>query len=399
MPTIDVTLGADFNANDATVVFPPFEFNDYPAEDLLIFVDEDLGGYVLEGSSGSSARLYFGGGSALVDATPETGGYFFDFSDRTGTVTIQGGDFADIITGGSGVNTLTGGAGNDILTGGTANDVLEGGAGADVLNGGGGTDTASYAGSTDGVTVNLETGINSGGDAEGDTLNGISRIIGSAGEDILTGDASANTLIGTSLYDSLFGGGGNDRLVVSETPMIVDGGTGTDIMIVTGPSLFTDETFKNIDKVYVRNNASADFTPMTTGQTVVSQSTAGNTAVIIGSEAADRIYGGHGLDILIGGAGNDKMFAGTGGDTFTYQKHYLTELPLDFGRDNIYRFDVTHDRFDVGDIVDSFDEVNIRSVHKGQDTEITFATSTNPATKIILHDVLSTTLTADNFLI
>ncbi|MCJ2131439.1 calcium-binding protein [Methylobacterium sp. E-045] len=399
MPTIDVTLGADFNVNDTTVIFPPFEFNADPAENLLIFLDEFLGSYVIEGSSGTSARLYYSGGSGLVDATPGTGGYFFDFSDRTGTVTIQGGDFADIITGGSGVNTLTGGEGNDTLTGGAASDVLEGGAGADILNGGGGTDTASYASSSIGVTVNLLTGINTGGDAEGDTLSGISRIIGSAHEDVLTGDDAANTLIGGSVYDSLFGAGGNDRLVVSETPMIVDGGSGTDIMIVVGPSLFTDGTFINVEKTYVRNGGSADFTPMTTGQTVVSQSTAGNMAVIIGSEAADRIYGGRGSDILIGGAGNDKMFAGTGGDIFTYQKHYLTELPLDFGRDNIYRFDVTHDRLDVVDIVDSFDEVNIRSVHKGQDTEITFATSTNPADKIILHDVIASSLTADNFFI
>lgn len=93
------------------------------------------------------------------------------------------------------------------------------------------------------------------------------------------------------------------------------------------------------------------------------------------------------------------MFAGSGGDTFTYQKHYLTELPLDFGRDDIYRFDVMTDRIDVIDIVDSFEEVNIRSINKGRDTEITFDTSINPENRIILHDVASTSLTEASFLI
>ncbi|KQP03346.1 hypothetical protein ASF26_13675 [Methylobacterium sp. Leaf93] len=350
---------------------------------------------MIEGSGGQSAAIYYLGASGLVDVTPETGGYFFDFSDRTGTVTIQGGDFADVITGGSGMNTLTGGGGNDVLNGGAANDVLHGGAGADTLNGNGGNDTASYAGSSSGVTVNLETGVNTGGDAEDDTLNGISRIIGSAHEDVLTGDGAANTLIGGSVYDSLFGGGGNDRLVVSGTPTIVDGGTGTDIMIVTGPSLFADQTFENIDKVYVRNSGSADFSLVTSAQTIVSQSTAGNTATIIGSQAGDRIYGGGGADILVGGAGKDKMFAGSGSNAFTY----LSDFPGGFGRDNIYRFDALSDRFNVEGIVDSFAEVSIRSINKNQDTEITFATSTNPDDKIILHDVLSSTLTVDNFLI
>ncbi|WP_051439971.1 calcium-binding protein [Methylobacterium sp. 10] len=395
MPTIDVTLGADFDENDTVIVFPPFLFNNDPAEDLAIVFNAGLSRYEIEGSGGRSAGVYYNNGSGSEDATLETGGYFFDFSDRSGRVTIQGGDFADVITGGAGVNTLSGGAGNDTLNGGAANDYLEGGEDADVIFGNGGFDTVSYAGSSAGVTVNLDTGINSGGDAEGDTLTGISRIIGSAHEDVLTGDGAANTLIGGSVYDSLFGGGGNDRLVVSGTPTIVDGGTGTDIMIVTGPSLFTDQTFENIDKVYVRNNGSADFSLVTSAQAIVSQSTAGNAATIIGSQAGDRIYGGGGADILVGGAGKDKMFAGSGSDEFTY----LGDLPGGFGRDNIYRFDAAHDRFNLEGIVDSFAEVNIRSINKNQDTEITFATSTNPADKIILHDVLSTALTVDNFLI
>ncbi|CAA2099210.1 Bifunctional hemolysin/adenylate cyclase [Methylobacterium bullatum] len=395
MPTINVTQDSDYSGSNYIIVFLPNFFNDFPAENLVVQFNSALSRFEILDSGGTHAGLYTNEGFGPVDATPGTGGYFYDFSDRTGAVTIQGGDFGDIITGGAGVNTLSGGFGNDTLNGGAANDYLEGGEGADFIFGNGGVDTVAYTGSLAGVTVNLDTGINSGGDAGGDVLTGISRIIGSAHEDVLTGDGAANTLIGGSVYDSLFGGGGNDRLVVSGTPTIVDGGTGTDIMIVTGPSLFADQTFENIDKVYVRNSGSADFSLVTSAQTIVSQSTADNTAIIIGSQAGDRIYGGGGADILVGGAGKDKMFAGSGSDAFTY----LSDLPGGFGRDNIYRFDALSDRFNVEGIVDSFAEVNIRSINKNQDTEITFATSTNPDDKIILHDVLSSTLTVDNFLI
>ncbi len=85
---------------------------------------------------------------------------------------------------------LYGHAGNDTLNGGLGDDLLVGGAGADTLIGGEGFDTASYAGDNggNGVTyvVNAD-GIASvtGGEATGDTVSSIERVVGSDHEDTL----------------------------------------------------------------------------------------------------------------------------------------------------------------------------------------------------------------------
>ena len=84
---------------------------------------------------------------------------------------------------------LYGDDGNDTLEGGEGDDTLNGGAGADILRGNAGRDTASYAGSSAAVTVSLAAGAtNTGGDAEGDTLQQISNLTGSDHDDSLTGN-------------------------------------------------------------------------------------------------------------------------------------------------------------------------------------------------------------------
>ena len=112
----------------------------------------------------------------------------------------------------SGIENIIGSAFADVLTGDGGPNTLVGGAGADALNGGAGTDTADYSSSAAGVTVSLETGLGSGGDAQGDTLSSIENIIGSALADTLTGDGGVNTLAGGAGADVLNGGAGNDTL-------------------------------------------------------------------------------------------------------------------------------------------------------------------------------------------
>jgi Ca2+-binding RTX toxin-like protein len=116
------------------------------------------------------------------------------------------------------------------------NDTFISGAGANHFDGRGGINTLSYQGSTSGVTVNLATGVASGGHAAGDTFANIQNLTGGSGEDVLTGDANNNVLMGGDGADQFFGGAGTDTVSYQDSPtgVIIDvdnttlgGGRGT----------------------------------------------------------------------------------------------------------------------------------------------------------------------------
>ena len=67
---------------------------------------------------------------------------------------------------------------------------------ADNFDGLGGVDTVSYAADTAGVTVNLVTGLGTGGLAEGDRLANIENVIGGSGNDTFVANDSANVFDG-----------------------------------------------------------------------------------------------------------------------------------------------------------------------------------------------------------
>ncbi len=150
---------------------------------------------------------------------------------------ISGSNYADLLYGDGGVNRLEGAGGGDILDGrggidmllgGIGDDALTGGAGADTLDGGDGIDTADYSESVDPVSVSLVTGVSSGGDAQGDTLVRVENLIGSLGNDALTGDGAANRLAGGRGDDVLDGGAGDDVLAGGQGADILIGGEGLD---------------------------------------------------------------------------------------------------------------------------------------------------------------------------
>jgi Ca2+-binding RTX toxin-like protein len=103
------------------------------------------------------------------------------------------------------------------------------------------------------------------------------QLIGTAGDDVLTGTGAANTMRGLDGNDSIRSLGGNDSVTGGDGDDIIDGGAGADRL-------------------------SGD---------------RGND-LLWGAAGADRLTGGEGDDLLDGGAARDTMTGGLGGDTFVF---------------------------------------------------------------------------------
>jgi Ca2+-binding RTX toxin-like protein len=207
----------------------------------------------------------------------------------SGIENVIGSAFADTLTGDSNANTLTGGAGNDTLAG---------GGGADALIGGPGTDTADYSSSSAAVNVNLQSGVGSGGDAQGDTLSGIENVVGSAFNDVLTGDGNANTLTGGAGNDTLAGGIGADALnggAGSDTADYSTSGAAVSVNLQTGSSSGGDAQGDTLNSI--ENVIGSAFADMLTGDS--------NANTLTGEAGNDTLVGGPGTDLLIGGPGTD----------------------------------------------------------------------------------------------
>jgi Ca2+-binding RTX toxin-like protein len=222
---------------------------------------------------------------ATVYGTPNADVIDLDDGVTSGGDTIYGYGGNDIIFGWLGNDTIHGNAGNDLLSGdagadtlhgGNGLDRLVGGSGADTLNGGGDIDTADYQTSPAAVAVLLYIDDASGGDAEGDELNSIENVTGSAYADLLWGDDGVNVLRGMNGADVLKGFGGNDSLFGGNGSDTLEGGDGGDLLY---------------------GDAGAD--------------------TLRGQDGNDLLDGGGGADEMSGGAGNDLYFVDHAGDVIT----------------------------------------------------------------------------------
>lgn len=121
------------------------------------------------------------------------------------------------------IENLEGSLRSDRLIGDSSDNILSGLSGADTLSGGGGFDTASYEGAGIGVTAVLLSGFSNfnSGHAAGDRYISIEGLMGSSKDDLLAGDAGANSIFGGAGNDEIFGVGGDDTL---------EGGSGNDTL-------------------------------------------------------------------------------------------------------------------------------------------------------------------------
>ena len=195
-------------------------------------------GSAADGVSGGDGTDTLDGGAGNdgldggTDADAVSGGPGNDLvGGGDGADRVAGDEGNDIVGGGPGDDQVAGQAGNDAVDGGPGNDSVEFGgtgmpagvgAGGDDLRGGEGIDLLSYNDRSGAITVTIDEQPGDGGAGEGDNVHGdIETVIGTTLADSLTGDGSAQDLYGHGGNDTIDGGGGND---------LVNGGTGEDVV-------------------------------------------------------------------------------------------------------------------------------------------------------------------------
>lgn len=366
-----------------------------------------LGNDILNGGAGYDEAVYFDGmqsgytivrqfdGSVIItDADTSDGDEGIDtltdvesvYFESSGTI-VQISDI--VVNGTSGADTIQGSSVDDTIDGKLGDDVLSGKAGADIIRGDAGNDLVRYLGTNEGfdnvdggagtdtiqamangtiigltqfTSVEAFTGngfadvsiLGSDGD---NTLNfssailtQISSISGGAGNDMITGSASADTIFGGDDNDILFGGGGNDIIDGEFSNDKLNGGAGDDALFGDwGNDEFqytgTTGGFDSIDGgigtdtvIALANNTTIGIASV---QSIEAISAGGFTGVLIaGSANADvlnfgsvvltsitKIDGGAGNDTIVGsaaadtilGSGGDDTLSGSGGnDTFQF---------------------------------------------------------------------------------
>jgi Ca2+-binding RTX toxin-like protein len=244
---------------------------------------------------------------------------------------INGTADADNVNAGSGHDLIYGYEGDDSLAGAQGDDTMDGGAGADTIDGGSGNDTVSYADyesiNNTGVKVQLDSDVNTEGDAAGDTLINIENVIGSSGNDKLIGNSQSNHMRGGAGDDTVSGGdGGADTL---------DGGTGNNTLSYEQSSAaqgvqidLQSSTQKGKggdaeDDVLVissfKNVIGSKKNDLLTGNSSDNQLSGLNgNDTLAGNEGNDTLKGGDGDDMLTGGEGADVIDGGAGTNLVSY---------------------------------------------------------------------------------
>ncbi len=167
--------------------------------------------------------------------------YFLGIGNALNNI-LNGGSGSNTLFGLDGADTLNGLGGDDFLTAGNGNDVVNGGAGNDTIfatigdgndsyRGGAGLDTYDLSQTSAAAIVNLSTSSATSAQTGRDVVVQIENVIGGSGNDVITGNAAANSLTGGSGNDTIVAGGGADRLEGGAGDDFLDGGAGADIFV------------------------------------------------------------------------------------------------------------------------------------------------------------------------
>jgi Ca2+-binding RTX toxin-like protein len=257
----------------------------------------------------------------------------------------------------AGDDTIVGTSLSDRIFGLAGNDIVEGGGGDDQIDGGDGTDVLRFAGSSSEYAISYSnntytiTGPDASGEIGTTDAKNIEEIqflgdgtlldlvhwslVGTAGDDTMTGGAEGFALRGLAGNDILIGGpsglldgGDGDDILRPSGSNDVQGGDGndqvqfvgasTDYLIARTPDgailLYGFGNFNSVDGVESFYFA-ADNVTLTVDDLPPLGTSADDT--ITGTPRADGLYGLEGNDTLLGCAGADFLDGGAGGDAMS----------------------------------------------------------------------------------
>ncbi|MBX4865641.1 RTX toxin [Rhizobium bangladeshense] len=301
-----------------------------------------------------------------VEILTYTGSASFTGTGNALANTITGGAFKDTLNGGAGADTLIGGAGDDTyivdnvgdsvteaanegidtvratsasytlaanlenLTyigtaafAGTGNDLantIRGGAGADTLDGKGGADSLIGGAGNDTYIVDtladvISEGLNEGADLIKTTLSSYALTINANVENLAfigTGDFTGT---GTSIANTITGGGGNDLLDGGAGNDTLNGGAGNDIyMVDSAGDVINEAVSAGTDEIRTAL-AAYSIAALVNVENLTYTGSASFTGT--GNALANTITGDAGNDTLNGGAGADSLIGGEGDDTYS----------------------------------------------------------------------------------
>lgn len=337
----------------------------------------------LIGGAGAD-QLNGGSGFDFISYAESPSGVTVNLTSGTGSGGHAAGD--SII----GVEGVFGSNNNDNIIGNSDDNIFEGLGGADSFTGGGGFDLVAYISSNNAVTVNLDTGTGSDGDANGDTYTDIDGVLGSNLNDVLTGDGNDNyfegvnggdtinggggddTIYGNDGIDDLFGGDGDDFLDGGEGNDNLFGQNGNDLLLASAGSDDFDGG-NGIDRLSFFNSPSGINIDLAAGTSSGGYATSisfTNIENIWGSNFGDNITGDDGDNSLGGLDGVDNLNGGAGNDWFRVFEFEgsATEDAFDGGV-GFDKFDFESDSLSVAYNVDlaTVDAINIELVRMGHD--------------------------------